>query len=175
MRLRDHRRRDARRLEGATHLAVWTTTPWTLLSNVAVAVNPEITYAVVDGLVVAAELVESVLRRGRQRRRHVAGRGPRSACTTSDPSTTSALPDGVDACYVVRADYVTTDDGTGLVHQAPAFGEIDRLVAREHGLPTLNPVGPDGTFTDDDRRGSRVETCARPITTSTTNSSVADC
>ena len=54
------------------------------------------------------------------------------------------LPDGVDACYVVAADYVTTDDGTGLVHQAPAFGEIDRQVARDHALPTVNPVGPDG-------------------------------
>src|SRR5271155_327485 len=58
-----------------------------------------------------------------------------------------ALPEGVDACYVLEADYVTTDDGTGLVHQAPAFGEIDRQIAREQGLPTVNPVGPDGCFT----------------------------
>jgi len=133
-------------LEGATHLAVWTTTPWTLLSNVAVAVNPEITYAVVDGLVLAADLVESVL-----------GEGAMVASTLSGsalvgvhyqrPFDDVALPEGVDACYVVAADYVTTDDGTGLVHQAPAFGEVDRLVGRAHGLPTLNPVGPDGCFT----------------------------
>ncbi len=51
-------------LGGATHLAVWTTTPWTLISNVAVAVNPEVTYAVVEGVVVAAELVESVFGEG---------------------------------------------------------------------------------------------------------------
>ncbi len=133
-------------LPGVTHLAVWTTTPWTLLSNVAVAVNPSITYAVVDGTVVAEDLVEAVF-----------GPGARIAATLPGaallglhyqrPFDDVALPDGVDACYVVGADYVTTDDGTGLVHQAPAFGEIDRQVAREHGLPTVNPVGPDGTFT----------------------------
>ncbi len=137
---------DEHDLGGATHLAVWTTTPWTLLSNVAVAVNPEITYAVVDGVVVAAELVESVFG---------AGVTP-SATFNGDalagvhyerPFTDAVLPDGVDACYVVLADYVTIDDGTGLVHQAPAFGEIDRQVARDHGLPTVNPVGPDGKFT----------------------------
>jgi len=44
----------------------------------------------------------------------------------------------------VGADYVTTDEGTGIVHLAPAFGEIDRQIGRENGLPTLNPVGPDG-------------------------------
>jgi isoleucyl-tRNA synthetase len=133
-------------LAGATHLAVWTTTPWTLLSNVAVAINPEITYGVVDGVVVAAELVESVF-----------GEGARAEATLSGadllgvhyqrPFDDVALPEGVDACYVVAADYVTTEDGTGLVHQSPAFGEIDRVVARANGLPTLNPVGADGTFT----------------------------
>ena len=54
------------------------------------------------------------------------------------------IPEGIDSQYVVGADYVTTEDGTGLVHQSPGFGEIDRQVARENGLPTLNPVGPDG-------------------------------
>ena len=133
---------------GATHLAVWTTTPWTLLSNVAVAVNPEVTYAVVNGRVVAQDLVESVF-----------GDDARISATLSGrelvgvhyerPFADVALPENVDACYVVAADYVTTNDGTGLVHQSPAFGEIDREIARDHGLPTVNPVGPDGTFTAD--------------------------
>ncbi len=133
-------------LHGATHLAVWTTTPWTLLSNVAVAVNPEVTYAVVNGLVVAEALIESVF-------------GDGATATTTflgtellgvhyeRPFSDVELPEDVDACYVVSADYVTIDDGTGLVHQAPAFGEIDRQIARENGLPTVNPVGPDGCFT----------------------------
>jgi len=133
-------------LKGATHLAVWTTTPWTLLSNVAVAVNPEITYAVVDGLVLARELVESVLGEGTA----VDATMPGTALLGvhyQRPFDDVAFAEGVDACYVVGADYVTTDDGTGLVHQAPAFGEVDRLVGRAHSLPTINPVGPDGTFT----------------------------
>ena len=135
-------------LHGATHLAVWTTTPWTLLSNVAVAVNPEVTYAVVDGLVVAASLVEQVF-----------GEGTKASATFlgsellgvhyERPFADVAFPLDVDACFVVGADYVTTEDGTGLVHQAPAFGEVDRQVAREHGLPTVNPVGPDGSFTSE--------------------------
>jgi isoleucyl-tRNA synthetase len=137
---------DAHDLAGATHLAVWTTTPWTLLSNVAVAVNPEITYAVVDGVIVAAELVESVFGAGVVPSATLSGNAL-AGVHYERPFTDAALPDDVDACYVVLADYVTIEEGTGLVHQAPAFGEIDRQVARDHGLPTVNPVGPDGTFT----------------------------
>jgi isoleucyl-tRNA synthetase len=137
---------DAHDLAGATHLAVWTTTPWTLLSNVAVAVNPEITYAVVDGVIVAAELVESVFGAGVAPSATLSGNAL-AGVHYERPFTDAALPDDVDACYVVLADYVTIEEGTGLVHQAPAFGEIDRQVARDHGLPTVNPVGPDGTFT----------------------------
>ncbi|MBW4029044.1 MAG: isoleucine--tRNA ligase, partial [Acidobacteria bacterium] len=133
-------------LQGATHLAVWTTTPWTLLANVAVAVNPEITYAVVDGLVVAHALVESVLGEGTTIDATLSGH-ELLGVHYERPFTDVALPEGLDACVVVGADYVTTDDGTGLVHQSPAFGEIDRLVGKAHALPTLNPVGPDGTFT----------------------------
>ncbi len=133
-------------LGGATHLAVWTTTPWTLLSNVAVAVNPSIDYAVVEGTVVARELVEAVF-----------GEGATAGATFPGtallglhyerPFDDVAVPAGAECCVVVAADYVTTEDGTGLVHQSPAFGEVDRQVARENGLPTLNPVGPTGAFT----------------------------
>jgi isoleucyl-tRNA synthetase len=133
-------------LLGATHLAVWTTTPWTLLSNVAVAVNPEVTYAVVDGVVVAEALVESVFGEGVMADATMPGTAL-AGVHYERPFDDTELPDGVDACYVVLADYVTTDEGTGLVHQAPAFGEIDRQIARDHGLPTVNPVGPDGCFT----------------------------
>ena len=133
-------------LEGATHLCVWTTTPWTLLSNVAVAVNPAITYAVVDGLVVAEELVAAVLGEGARARATLPG-SALLGVHYERPFDDVALPEGVDACYVVAGEYVTVEDGTGLVHQAPAFGEVDRVIARAHGLPTVNPVGPDGTFT----------------------------
>ena len=134
-------------LHGATHLAVWTTTPWTLLSNVAIAVNPEVTYAVVDGVIVAEPLVESVFGEHAVVSATMAG-SALAGVHYERPFTDVELPEGVDACYVVEADYVTTDDGTGLVHQAPAFGEVDRQIARDHSLPTVNPVGPDGCFTD---------------------------
>ncbi len=135
-------------LHGATHLTVWTTTPWTLLSNVAIAVNPGVTYAVVNGLVVAEALVESVF--GESAKATATFLGSELVGVHYErPFGDVELPAGVDACYVVAADYVTTEDGTGLVHQAPAFGEIDRQVARDNSLPTVNPVGPDGTFTSE--------------------------
>ena len=131
----------------AQALAVWTTTPWTLLSNTGVAVNPDLTYAAVDGIVVAEDLVDQVLGEGAAAR--IARRMPGTdwwASATGVPSTTCPPP-GADGWRVVPADYVTTEEGTGLVHLAPAFGEVDRQVGRENGLPTLNPVGPDGHFT----------------------------
>ena len=129
---------------------MWTTTPWTLLSNTGVAVNPDLTYAVVDGTLVADELVDAVL-----------GEGARARVTTRVPGTAlvglhyerpfSDLdpPAGADGWRVVPAAYVTTEEGTGLVHLAPAFGEVDRQIGRANGLPSLNPVGPDGRFTAD--------------------------
>jgi isoleucyl-tRNA synthetase len=133
-------------LQGATHLAVWTTTPWTLPSNVAIAVNPDVTYAVVDGIVVAEILIESVFGEDATASAIMPGTALLGV-HYERPFDDVELPADVDANYVVGADYVTTDDGTGLVHQAPAFGEIDRQIARECGLPTVNPVGPDGCFT----------------------------
>jgi len=134
-------------LGGATHLMVWTTTPWTLLSNTAVAANPEITYGVVDGTIVAVALIESIY-----------GEGVTPSSTfTGDvlvgqrylrPFDDVEIPDGAKSQVVVTADYVTTEDGTGLVHISPAFGEIDRQVARDHGIVTLNPVDAQGKFTD---------------------------
>ena len=133
-------------LFGATHLAVWTTTPWTLLSNVAIAVNPDVTYAVVDGTIVAEALIEDVFGEGATASALMPGTALRGV-HYERPFTDVPFPDGADVCYIVEADYVTTEDGTGLVHQSPAFGEIDRQIARDHGLPTVNPVGPDGCFT----------------------------
>ena len=57
-------------------------------------------------------------------------------------------PAGGDGWRVVAGSFVEADEGTGVVHLAPAFGEVDRQAGRENGLPTLNPVGPDGRFTD---------------------------
>ncbi len=133
-------------------LLVWTTTPWTLVSNTAVAVHPDVTYVVAtDGserLVVAEPLLGKALGRGLDADRRRPSPAARwSAGPTSGRSTWSTA-DG--AHYIVlNAEYVTTEDGTGLVHQAPAFGADDLAVCRAYGLPVVNPVRPDGTFEPD--------------------------
>jgi isoleucyl-tRNA synthetase len=133
--------------EGAS-LLVWTTTPWTLVSNTAVAVHPDVTYVLAefDGerLIVAAPLL-SVLGEAAT----VLESFPGSALEHTSyqrPFDWVAIPE---AHYVGLADYVTTESGTGLVHQAPAFGADDLVVARRYGLPVVNPVRPDGTFEPD--------------------------
>ncbi len=136
-------------------LLVWTTTPWTLVSNTAVAVNPEVTYVVAtDGtetLVVAEPLVEAVLGEGWEVVDRVQGTAmerweyERPFGLVDFPVTT----DGGRAHFVVLGDYVTTEDGTGLVHQSPAFGEDDMAVCRRYGLPVVNPVQADGRFGPD--------------------------
>ncbi len=137
-------------------LLVWTTTPWTLPGNVAVAVAPDVTYvrASVAGetLILAEPLLEKVLGEGGEVLDRFPGsdlvgrryRGPVFALEDGGPS---------DAFRVLAGDFVTTEDGTGLVHVAPAFGEDDYAVAAANGLfdPTqattlYNPVGLDGKF-----------------------------
>ena len=131
-------------------LVVWTTTPWTLLSNAGAAVGPDLEYAIVDDAVVAVDLVAQVFGEGAVVERTVPGRdlvGLRYERPFDDltPAPGSA---GRDGWRVVGGAFVEADEGTGIVHLAPAFGEVDRQVGREAGLPTLNPVGPDGRFTD---------------------------
>ncbi len=136
-------------LAGTASLLVWTTTPWTLVSNTAVAVHPDVDYVVArkdDGgetLVVAEPLVATVLGDGWTAVDTVRGRDMEH-WTYRRPFELIDFSD--EAHYVVLAEYVTTEDGTGLVHQAPAFGADDMAVARVYGLPLVNPVRPDGTF-----------------------------
>jgi isoleucyl-tRNA synthetase len=138
-------------------LLVWTTTPWTLPGNVAVAAAPDVSYvrARSDGetLILAEPLAERVLGEGVEIVDRLPGsdligrsyRGPVFAASDREPG---GFP-------VIGGDFVTTEDGTGLVHIAPAFGEDDYGVAAAFGLfdPTAhaslyNPVRPDGTFDD---------------------------
>jgi isoleucyl-tRNA synthetase len=135
----------------ADALVVWTTTPWTLPSNVAVAVGEDIDYVVVDGMVVAAERAEAVfgagaLQRvsGRMRGRDLVGLSYRRPLAAVPVPPASALT----AWTVLPATFVVSDEGTGLVHIAPAFGADDWALGRQFSLPVLNPVGPDGRFTD---------------------------
>jgi isoleucyl-tRNA synthetase len=146
--------------EGAAResLLIWTTTPWTLPGNAAVAVNPKVTYARArlgdEILVVAKDLVEKVLGEGAEVLEEMPGsalldrhyEGP--IFDLNDRPERGGFP-------VIAGDFVTTDDGTGLVHIAPPFGEDDYRVGAEAGLfdPTVastlyNPVLPDGKFDD---------------------------
>jgi isoleucyl-tRNA synthetase len=137
-------------LAGTTSLLVWTTTPWTLVSNVAVAVHPDVRYVVAtDGserLVVAERLMDKVLAAGWTATGESFSGKEMERWAYQPPFTLLNVPD---AHYVVNGRYVTTDDGTGLVHQAPAFGADDLTTCREYGLPMVNPIRPDGTFTPD--------------------------
>ncbi|WP_020573439.1 isoleucine--tRNA ligase [Actinopolymorpha alba] len=126
-------------------LLVWTTTPWTLVSNVAVAVHPEVEYAVATNgseTLVVAEALLPVL--GEDWRVTERFRGAdMERWTYTRPFDLVPVEN---ANYIVVDEYVSTEDGTGLVHQAPAFGEDDYRVGRAYGLPVVNPILPDGTF-----------------------------
>jgi isoleucyl-tRNA synthetase len=139
-------------------LLVWTTTPWTLPGNVAVAAHPEVEYAVVqrampeggrEYLIVAHDLVEAVF--GDEPVRVVETfPGKKMKGWRYQPLFTFLHPDRP-AYYVVLQDYVTTEDGTGLVHTAPAFGAEDLNAALEFDLPVLMTVAEDGTFIEEVR------------------------
>jgi isoleucyl-tRNA synthetase len=135
-------------------VAIWTTTPWTLPGNLAVALNPELTYAVVEAdqplghpryLIVAADLVE------------------RLSQTFETALQVKATIRGEDlehtlyrhplfereSAIVIGGDYVTTESGTGLVHTAPGHGQEDFIVGQRYGLPILSPVDAAGNFTEE--------------------------
>lgn len=137
-------------LKGA-ELLVWTTTPWTLVSNTAVAVHPDVTYVVAqrpaggESFVVAEPLAAQVLGDGWDVVARVRGADLVGA-TYAQPFRIIEI---ANAHRVVPGHFVTTEDGTGLVHMAPAFGADDLATSRAHGLPVVNPIGPDGRFAPD--------------------------
>ncbi|HEX5596642.1 MAG TPA: isoleucine--tRNA ligase [Micromonosporaceae bacterium] len=137
-------------LAGRASLLVWTTTPWTLPSNVAVAVHPDVRYVVAaDGneqLVVAEPLLASALGDGWDLTGESFGGTELERWTYRPPFELVEVPD---AHIVILASYVTTDSGTGLVHQAPAFGADDLANSRVYGLPMVNPVQSNGRFEPD--------------------------
>ena len=132
-------------------LLVWTTTPWTLVSNAAVAVDPELTYVRTPQGILAEALVERVLGAETE----ILERFPGSALVgrAYEPPFPfiPASEYGPKGHTVLPADFVSAEDGTGLVHTAIAFGEDDFRLGAEHGLNVVNPVRLDGTY--DERIG----------------------
>jgi isoleucyl-tRNA synthetase len=147
---------DARQLlHPGDELLIWTTTPWTLVSNAAVAVDPELTYVRAradDHVYVLAEArVEAVL--GEDAAILDRFTGAQIAGTRYEPPF-GFIPGsayGEKGHTVLTADFVTATDGTGLVHTAIAFGEDDFRLGEQHGLNVINPVRLDGTY--DERIG----------------------
>jgi isoleucyl-tRNA synthetase len=131
-------------------LLVWTTTPWTLVSNTAVAVHPDESYVVArraggqEAVVVAEQLMPRVLGDGW----HVAARLRGSDLVGATYRPPFGLVDIPGAHVVLPGTFVTTEDGTGLVHMSPAFGADDMETSRAHGLPVVNPIRPDGRFAE---------------------------
>ena len=151
------------------YLAVWTTTPWTIPANLAVAVNPDLTYAVVNysgkdlsvnpdqnlpennpeskplvkNLIVAADLVEKLSATFNTKLEVLAtiqGKDLEKS-TYKHPLFNRTSP------VVIGGDYITADSGTGLVHTAPGHGQEDYQVGQRYGLPLLSPVDDNGNFT----------------------------
>ncbi|MBU0654860.1 MAG: isoleucine--tRNA ligase [Gammaproteobacteria bacterium] len=132
--------------DGEVSVVIWTTTPWTLPANQAVALNPELEYVVVqtatERLVLAEALHESVLQRAEISDFTIIARCKGDALEglqLQHPFYARHVP-------VILGDHVTTDAGTGAVHTAPGHGQEDFVVGQKYGLPVDNPVGGDGCF-----------------------------
>ncbi|MEB3225505.1 MAG: isoleucine--tRNA ligase, partial [Synechococcus sp.] len=133
-------------------VAIWTTTPWTLPGNLAVAINPELEYAVVetDGnlcaqkyLVVAKDLAETLTAKfATTLTLKSSFKGEiLEHCTYQHPLYDRSSP------VVAGGDYITTESGTGLVHTAPGHGQEDYITGQKYGLPILSPVDAEGNLT----------------------------
>lgn len=129
------------------YFLVWTTTPWTLISNVALCVNPKEDYSLVESkgtkFILATKLVNTVL--GEEARILETFKGKTLEYTEYE-QLISSLSLEKKAFFVTCDEYVTMEDGTGVVHIAPAFGEDDANVCKKYDIPLLNPVGKDGCY-----------------------------
>ncbi|GIF07515.1 isoleucine--tRNA ligase [Actinoplanes siamensis] len=159
------------RLETGEDIAVWTTTPWTLPSNVALAVGPDIEYAVLSDesgqkLIVGAGRVAAYAK-------ELEGYSPTGTVLGSElvgrrytPLFDYLVePAGENAFQVLGADFVTTEDGTGVVHMAPAFGEDDQNACTAAGIPTVVTVDEQTRFTSlvPDLQGVQVFDANKPV------------
>jgi isoleucyl-tRNA synthetase len=147
--------------EQGTYLLAWTTTPWTLPSNVALAVGPDVDYVKVEGpvpnsengdterLILAEALIEKALTDHESYTVIERMKGTKVAGMNYNPLYTFIPVDGKKYAYVVEGDFVSTSDGTGIVHMAPAYGEDDMRMGEQYDLPVIKAVEEDGRFVKD--------------------------
>ncbi len=131
------------------YFLVWTTTPWTLIANVALCVNPEENYVLVESrgtkFILAEKLISNILENDYKIIEKYKGRD------LEYQEYEQLIPElevNKKAFFVTCDNYVTMDSGTGIVHIAPAFGEDDAKVGKNYNLPYLNPVGEDGCYNE---------------------------
>jgi len=139
------------------YFLVWTTTPWTLIANVALCVNPDEDYVKVESqgykFILASKLANKVL--GEDYKVLETYKGKDLEYMEYEQLIPSLSVDKK-AFFVTNDNYVTMEDGTGIVHIAPAFGADDANVGKKYDLPFLNPVGEDGKYTDGLWKGTNV-------------------
>ncbi|MCG3225966.1 MAG: isoleucine--tRNA ligase [Candidatus Heimdallarchaeota archaeon] len=132
-----------------TYYLAWTTTPWTLISNVCLTLHPDVEYVQVEfngeKLILAEAIAEELLVDYTVLQRF---KGKDLEYNKYEQLFPFIVPEE-EAFYVTLANYVTTEEGTGVVHSAPAFGEDDAEIGKKYGLPVMNPVLEDGTFSED--------------------------
>jgi isoleucyl-tRNA synthetase len=136
-------------IDGDVYFLVWTTTPWTLISNVALAVGPDIDYVKIkteNTFVILAKERLSVLR---EEYEIISEHKGSELVGQSYDQLFNYMKVDQKAFYVVEANFVSTEDGSGIVHIAPAFGADDYEISKENNLPFLQPVTRGGLFTDD--------------------------
>lgn len=139
------------------YFLAWTTTPWTLMANVAICVNPDLSYVKVESqgykFILAESLANSVL--GDEYKVLESYKGSDLVGIKYEQLMPFVKVEG--KCHEVIADgYVTADDGTGIVHIAPAYGADDNRVVTENGIGFVNPVGEDGCYTEGPWKGRLV-------------------
>ena len=139
------------------YFLVWTTTPWTLIANVALCVNPDEDYVKVESMgykfILAEKLVSKVLGEDVTVLEKYKGKDLEGV---EYEQLIPSLSVSKKAFYVTCDSYVTMEDGTGVVHLAPAFGEDDSKVGKRYDLPYLNPVGEDGCYKEGLWKGMNV-------------------
>jgi len=139
--------------EEKTYFLVWTTTPWTLVANVALAVGEELSYVLVEDnqskerYILNRERFQALLAQDENYRVIKECSGKQLTGKRYRPLLPFLRAER--GYQVLPADFVSLDEGTGIVHIAPAFGEDDLKLAQEHDLPVLHPVKEDGTYRDE--------------------------
>ena len=148
-----------KKVDEDAYFLVWTTTPWTLISNVGLCVNPNVDYVKVESqgykFILAKDLAGSVL--GDDYKVLETYKGKELENIKYEQLLPFLSVDKTSNSFIVTCDdYVTTSDGTGIVHIAPAFGEDDAKVGKKYNLAYLNPVGEDGCYNDGPWKGMNI-------------------